>query len=170
MARMTNSVRCGLLDGDGVHESEAVVALELYEKHEVLSNREVNSGREGKGRAHRSVGHAVALTPGRKKRRWKSKVNVSEAGVTRTLGFKTEIGNECVRSRWKRMLPHSSPNMTETSTFFLLGKGSLLLIVGCRTLRRRKERGNKRKRERTVLKGKHNFYSPQKRQTHCGRR
>jgi hypothetical protein len=46
MARMTNSVKCGLLDGDGMHESEAVVALELYE---VLSTREVNSGREGKG-------------------------------------------------------------------------------------------------------------------------
>jgi hypothetical protein len=49
MARMRNGVKCGLLDGDGVHESEAVVALELYEKHGVLSSREVNSGREGKG-------------------------------------------------------------------------------------------------------------------------
>jgi hypothetical protein len=107
---------------------------------------------EGKGRAHRSVGHAVALTLGRKKRRWKSKVSVSETGVTRTLGFKTEIGNECVRSRWKRMLLQSAPNMTETSNFFSSSeKGSLLLIVGCRTLRRRKERGNKGKRERIVL-------------------
>jgi hypothetical protein len=49
MVRMTNGVKCGLLDGDGVHESEAVVVLELYSKHEVLRNGEVNSGREGKG-------------------------------------------------------------------------------------------------------------------------
>jgi hypothetical protein len=101
------------------------------------------------------------LTLGRKKRRWKSKVSVSEAGVTRTLDFKTGIENECIHSRWKRMLLliNSAPNMTEMSNFCFSGKkGSLLLIVGCRTLRRRKERGNKRKRERTVLKGKHNFY------------
>jgi hypothetical protein len=38
----------------------------------------------------------------------------------------------------------AAPNMTE-SFFFFWENGSLLLIVGCRTLRRRKERGDKRK-------------------------